>query len=738
MGNEYLRLHDTELNKQKAENALAIIENKRKDNDTKKDIQSENSLFTELFKAFKEFFANLGKPTIKKRIQKDGSPAFSKDYNDTMKEMSGDIDVAYKEERALSSVMVKNFNYSEAERQMLLNKVKKIGSRSVDYSFYSAGAKSSSLYGLDDFIDNTKIDFSKISPGAISAEVVTNQGVITLKRLGNENRAPLVHKVTGIQESLSEWNSAAETGGYEGLYFGTKNEPRPEGGKWHVSYSNDGSRLFENGASEEELMPRRLLMFDDNPDTFWEAEYVTGSVVGYKDKYSGEQITVAEFNDLVSNELTSPNVDVRGDTVVTGEYGSLIEDYVPVAGNAAYDYLNVTFDIHLDRAENLNWISLNPNNFGQEKYMEVLSIQTSSDGRSFEELEGFDDYEYDITLTQQANSELTPSVIKDTLSPDRFKFAGQGVWVFASRRVKIIRLNLRQTRGYPKTYEVLMVETSQTITTTTTTKKWWGLSKSTSTDSQNVKKQIEIPYLTGQISGFDVMDLEPGGVGVAQSTPFDLVGSIGGYVAGGLAFGPIGAVIGFLIGSLFGSSKKTETSVGAQTISRQWTKSKYDKTRFALGIRDINIYSYKFADTSELVSKPYNSPKPISKVALKVEEQIPKIFYDSDEFLSTGNDWIQYYISADEGASWRRISPMHHRSTNSGIGGYSVPEILNINSEIPEGERENPLAYIDTGVPVYSVRFKAVLSRPTDIIDAESYTPVLAKYALQIYPLGGL
>jgi hypothetical protein len=640
--------------------------------------------------------------------------------------------------------MVKNFNYSEAERQMLLNRVRKLSSKSIDYSFYSTGAKTNSLFGIDSFIDNSKVDFSKISPGAYPAEIVSNQGVVTLKRTSNVNRSPLVQKVTGIKESIPKWVGSAESGGYEGLYFGVKGEPRPEGGKWHLVYSSDGSRLFEQGAAEEELMPRRLQMFDDNPDTFWEVEYITKPVTGYKNKYSGEQISVAEFNQLINNEVNSPNVQVKGDVIVTDEYGSLIENYIPITEGGSSDYLNVTFDVHLERSENLNWISLNPNNFGQEKYIDVISIETSSDGKSFEELEGFDDYEYDITLTEQANEELNPQVVKDTLSPDKFKFAGQGIWVFATRKVKVIRFHIRQVRSFMKLYEVLMVETSQTITTTTTTKKWWGLSSKTTTDTRTVKKQVEIPYLVGQVTGFDVQDLEPGDVDVnASDNTGDAaligagVGAVAGAWAGPIGIG-IGAVLGFVIGGLFGSSKKVESSVGPQTITRQWTITKDDRARFAIGIRDINLYSYVFAETSEIVSQPFISPKPISKVALNVVEQIPKIFYDSDEYAGTENDWIKYYISADDGASWRRISPLHHKQTVSEGGQYYVPEIININSEVGVQDRDNPLAYIDTGTPVYNVRFKAALSRPTTIQDAESFTPVLSSYSLQIYPLGGL
>lgn len=748
MSNEYLRLNDTKMNIQKSGNLLAIIEEKRKDPELIKEMQSESSLFSTLFKAFKDFFSNLGKPTLQKRLIKKESPARSLGYNDTMTELTNDIHVAYTETDSLSSVIVKDFNYSETDRQMLLNKVKKLSSDTTDYSFYSSGAKTQSLFAIDDFVDNSKIDFGKTTPGVDSAELVSNQGVVTLKRKGNIDRNGFVTNVTGIKESIPEWDPAGEKGGYEGLYFGTKNEPRPEGGIWHVTYSPDGTRLYEHGASEDELMPRRLSMFDNNPDTFWEVELNTNPIVGYKDKYSGRQISVAEFNELVANEVNSPNVNVTGGTVTTDKHGSLIEDYVPITQAGASVYLSCSFIVHLSQNETINWISLNPNNFGQDLYLDVLSIQTSADGKTFEELEGFDDHEYEITLTNKANSELNSKEVKDTLSPDQFKYAGQGVWVFAPRLTRVIKFDLRQTRSYLKSYEVLVVEIEQTVTTTTTTTKYWGLSKKTSTDSYTVRNPVEIPYLTGHILGFDAMSLEPGGISTGEQNKDYVLESLllkpgqeaigaAGILVSGFWTGGVTTLVATIL-SFFNSTKKTETSVSAARISRQWTTIKNDRSRFVIGVRDINIYSYKFVEVSEIVSKPFMSPKPVSKISLQVDETIPKIFYEDPSRINTENDWIKYYISIDNGTSWNRISPISHRTTLSEDGKNTLPEIININSDVPVSERSNPLAYIDVGEAVYSVRFKAVLSRPTDISDAESYTPVLSKYALQIYPLGGL
>lgn len=744
MINQYLRLTDTTLNIQKAKNLMAIIEEKRKDPDLKKDLQKQSSLFSQLFSAFKDFFTNLGKPTIVKKLIKKGSPARSSEYNDYMVQINNDLTLGYKQTDALASVIVRDFNYSEADRQMLKNRVSKIASTTVDYSFYSNGAKSQSIFASDDFTDNKKFDFTKVSAGANAAELISNEGVVTLKRTGNIDRSSLVNRVTGIKESIPEWDPSSQTGGYEGLYFGVKGEPRPEGGKWHVQFAADGSTMYEIGASEEEKMPRRLQMFDNNPDTFWEVELNTTAVIGYQDKTSGKQISVEEFNQLVADEVTSPNVNTSGGTVVTSNTGSLIENYIPVSSAGSSRFLTCSFIAYLRTPVTLNWISMNPNNFGESNYFDILSIQTSADGQKFDELEGFADHEYSIELTNLANSELNPQQLKDTLSPDQFKYAGMGVWSFAPRTVRMIKFDLRQSRAYAKYYDVLMVQTSQTITTTTTKKSFFG-GKKVSTDTQTITKDIEIPYLIGMISGFDVLSLDEATFsnsekGLSSGEAALRGAAIGLGVSAAVGFADLGLsiVVGAVIGLFFGSKKTVDRQVSPQTITKQWTVTKNDRSRFAMGIRDINVYSYTFAESSEFVSVPFLSPKPISKLALKVDETIPSIFYSTDSTVQTENDWLTYFVSIDDGTSWSRISPASHRTTYGADGSSIVPEIININSDVPSVDRENPSAYIDVATDVYSVRFKAVLKRPTDINNAESYTPILSKYSLQIFPVGGL
>jgi len=190
---------------------------------------------------------------------------------------------------------------------------------------------------------------------------------------------------------------------------------------------------------------------------------------------------------------------------------------------------------------------------------------------------------------------------------------------------------------------------------------------------------------------------------------------------------------------MFSSSSQTGTTTsGGEVVKRTWWKTRYDRQRLAIGIRDIGVYTYTHVETSESVSFPYVSPKPVEKIGLVVDESVPHAFYASSPHIGTENDWIKYFISVDDATSWHRISPQSHKDTSSKDGVNSVPKIININSQVAKEDRTNPLAYIDINNNIYEVRFRVVLSRPKDIPRAAQYTPVLRNYALLIYPVGGL
>jgi hypothetical protein len=187
---------------------------------------------------------------------------------------------------------------------------------------------------------------------------------------------------------------------------------------------------------------------------------------------------------------------------------------------------------------------------------------------------------------------------------------------------------------------------------------------------------------------------------------------------------------GFLgIGSEAPSSSSSTFSDSGWAISRTWLETVWDRIRWGIGIKEIGIYSYRYAETSEFVSIPYVSPTTISKVSLKVDELIPTTFPNSQR-------WIQYFVTGDNGKTWYQINPLDKPSLFSGDNSKPVPRILNFNPDFSK-EDDDENKYIRTTQPVTSVRLRVVFIRPGGN-DNSLLSPILKSYRLMIYPNGGL
>lgn len=149
--------------------------------------------------------------------------------------------------------------------------------------------------------------------------------------------------------------------------------------------------------------------------------------------------------------------------------------------------------------------------------------------------------------------------------------------------------------------------------------------------------------------------------------------------------------------------------------------------RYAIGLRDVNIMSYEFAEKSEFVSKRFTLKKPIKEILLYANEKIPV------EFLSDivkSNDWIQYYISIDD-INWHRISPMHQQPMNPEEFAPKIYEINKTNNDLQTSFKLHK-GYIQSDKEVNGVRLKVVMQRPTALESAMSFTPILEDYSLRV------
>lgn len=185
---------------------------------------------------------------------------------------------------------------------------------------------------------------------------------------------------------------------------------------------------------------------------------------------------------------------------------------------------------------------------------------------------------------------------------------------------------------------------------------------------------------------------------------------------------------GFLgIGGSAPSSFSSQASDTGWIISRTWDETSFNVIRYGIGIRDIGVFNYQFASVSELVTRPWKSPKPIYKVQLETVEQIPSIY-------PVGPEYIEYYVSHN-GNEWHRLIPLSH-PTKVDSEGNILPKTLTFNPDVG-GEAPELVKFVTTDEPVLQVRLRIIL-KAAAVDNADRYSPILKSYRLKIYPLGGL
>ncbi len=192
--------------------------------------------------------------------------------------------------------------------------------------------------------------------------------------------------------------------------------------------------------------------------------------------------------------------------------------------------------------------------------------------------------------------------------------------------------------------------------------------------------------------------------------------------------GPSSNFLEFIGDMLFGYSTTTTNVNSTDTgwrVAKSWLEVNYNKMRYAIGIRELSIFSYKFSSTSEFVSKKFTSPKEIIKAQLEVIEEIPADFDPSQRY-------IEYYLSFDD-ENWHRINPTGSPTLYMDDG-QIAPEVLNINFDVAGSGPNQTVRSISTESPATSVRLKVVMKTDTSLPNSEMYTPVLKKYRVKLFP----
>lgn len=89
-----------------------------------------------------------------------------------------------------------------------------------------------------------------------------------------------------------------------------------------------------------------------------------------------------------------------------------------------------------------------------------------------------------------------------------------------------------------------------------------------------------------------------------------------------------------------------------------------ERLRYAIGIKDINIYSRKFKSSGSIVSKEFSATEEIKKVSLLASENPLEASVLAD---------IEHYISHNNGGIWTQIQPQNRDNT-------TIEEVVNYNN----------------------------------------------------------
>lgn len=136
--------------------------------------------------------------------------------------------------------------------------------------------------------------------------------------------------------------------------------------------------------------------------------------------------------------------------------------------------------------------------------------------------------------------------------------------------------------------------------------------------------------------------------------------------------------------------------------------------RWVIGIRDITAESIVYNQKAVVVSKRFNIPGTIDRVALDADIEIPVEF--------SGTDWVKFYVSPNDGLNWYRIARIQDNYSD-------IPEIIAFNDPTHPSMRENGVQYVNINSELNSIRVKIEIQRPDTL---RYLTPIIKSYTLKV------
>lgn len=357
-------------------------------------------------------------------------------------------------------------------------------------------------------------------------------------------------------------------------------------------------------------------------------------------------------------------------------------------GIATGDALRLNLEIDLKTAKKVNLLKLLPYGLKDNSNtpIKILTVKTSLDGNNW-------------TILPLSNIWLSNSLDKQISQLTNEKvIVGSGAWATDGTSIRYIRFEIEQPRPINSYIGHLYYLPKDTVTTSVDTMV--VIPSFLSTDG--VAYNVDLPY--------DANMTYDGKVVTAPTTNSTVIIEGDTTTSSTLdALRQEGPTPPITNPQLYYSNKSA-------LVNNLIQKKEYFKgKRWVIGIRDITILENVYSKQSTMVSKRFDIPGIVDRVAIEADIQIPDN-YD----LSI--PWVRFYISPDDGATWHEVSRIQDDFLN-------IPEIVAYNDPTPKDLRDPAVGYYDVKGTVNSLRVKIEITRP----DTDQYsTPVVKSYKLKV------
>lgn len=456
---------------EKLENALIELSSKL----SNKDSSNISIAINEVYNTLNDYFTLVGSAEFIPEIISENDIPSPRIYNKNLITIHNDLVRFYGDLKKLVEAYVSSYNYSQLVSKDILEQANGLASIVVDLNILNNFDRGDTIVAGDDFNTLDFVDTS-IALGSDSAELIPGGGGLTLSR---DSSIDLVNTSTKIEivpiapvSDSSSVNTSPTPGNlerfYEGNFYNFLGLARPEGGQFNFKTltslkEDEASNLKDNtetilvdiGATEEARNASRALLFDKNPDTFWECEYIyrlnNNKLFNFNSNEddSEQEVLSIDVDNLnkIAKTLDRPNTDLIIDIIVT-----------------------------LPEARIINFVSINPVLFSSDAFPEIVDIATASstDG-TFATVDGWETIKFPKYLTAEANEFLTDSQSNAILAPSKAAYKGQGVFNFPPRESKKIKIRIKSdfptANIYERTYALVNSNVKVTTTVTTTTTK---------------------------------------------------------------------------------------------------------------------------------------------------------------------------------------------------------------------------------------------------------------------------